>query len=139
MFGKQADEPHQLIDALAVRGAIARFAVHLERLADDIAHAHARVQRAVRVLVDHLHAPPDRPHAILVVAGDVRALEHDAPGSRLQHAQDREPGGGLAASALADKAKRLAVPQREADLIDGLHGAGGTPQQNAAREREVHA
>ena len=67
------------------------------------------------------------------------ALEHDAAGGRLQHAQDREPGGGLAASALADQAERLAALQREADAVDGLHGADAALDTDAAREREVHA
>jgi hypothetical protein len=32
--------------------------VQLERLADDLHHALARVQRRERVLEDHLHLPP---------------------------------------------------------------------------------
>ena len=83
---------------------------------------HARIERAVGVLVDHLHAPADRPHALLVVGGDVLALEHDAAGRRLQHAQHGEPGGRLAAAALADQPERLAAPQREADAVDRLDG-----------------
>ena len=37
-----------------------RHALHHQRLGDDRAHAQARIQRLVRVLEDHLHAPAQR-------------------------------------------------------------------------------
>src|SRR5260221_9732372 len=39
---------------------IARALVHGERLAQDVAHAHLRVQSSVEVLEDHLHLAPQR-------------------------------------------------------------------------------
>ena len=45
------------------RGALRRIrfdAMHLDRLGDDLAHLHAWVQRAVRILEDHLDAPAQR-------------------------------------------------------------------------------
>ena len=52
-------------------------AVHLDRLGDNVAHLHARVQRAVGILEDHLHAPAQRDQLAPRHAGDVLAIEQD--------------------------------------------------------------
>ena len=56
----EADQLHQLLHAFRrARRRVARPWI-VERVADDRADAAARVERAVRVLEDHLHAPPER-------------------------------------------------------------------------------
>ena len=59
--GQQAHRGQQRGHSLAILGAAGRDAVHRQRLADDVAHLHARIQRAVRILVDHLHAAAEAP------------------------------------------------------------------------------
>ena len=61
VLGVQADDLEQLLHAALDLGLGAEL-VHLERLGDDEADALARVQRRVRVLEDHHHLAPDRPH-----------------------------------------------------------------------------
>ena len=135
--GQQAHRGQQLRHAVAVLGARLVHAVHGQRLADDVAHLHARIERTVRVLVDHLHAAAKAP-AGAVGRGDVLALEQDAARRDRLHAQHRQAGGGLAAAALADQAQRLAALERERHAVDRFHHADRVPEQHAAREREVH-
>ena len=80
-----------------------------QRLADDLAGRHARVERGVGVLVDHLHAPAVGQHRSRVEAGDVLAVDADRAGGRLEQLQQRAPDRRLAAAALADQAQRLAA------------------------------
>src|SRR5205085_8552239 len=49
---------HQLAHARVAFAATADEVERLQRLADDLPHGHARVQRSIRVLKDDLHMPP---------------------------------------------------------------------------------
>ena len=51
-----------------------RRSVHFKRLTDDITDLHARIERPIRVLVDHLHAPPQRLHLGFAVKCNIAAL-----------------------------------------------------------------
>ena len=50
-------------------------------------------------------------------------VDADLPAGGGIQAQDRAPGGGLAAAALADQAQRLAALDVEGDAIHGTHCA----------------
>src|SRR5712692_11448334 len=50
----QANDPEQLLHALLLLASTGQI-VDLERLADDAADRHARVEARIRVLEDHLH------------------------------------------------------------------------------------
>ena len=67
-----------------------------------------RVQRAVRVLEDHLDVPAQRAHLPAGQRGDVVAVEHHRP--RRQVVEPGEAAGQrrLAAAGLADQSQRLA-------------------------------
>ena len=67
-----------------------------------------------------------------------RALEHDAAGGGLEHAQDGETGGRLAAAALADEPQRVAALQRKAHAVDRLHGADLALDDDALGEGKMH-
>ena len=58
--------------------------VDRQRLADDIAGRHARIERGVGILVDHLHLLPVGQHCPGVEIGDVDAADQDLPLGRLQ-------------------------------------------------------
>src|SRR6218665_3594229 len=60
-------------------------AVHLQGLADDVLALHARVQRAIRVLVDHLHAAAELLGLRARETGHVLAFEQDAAAGAVQH------------------------------------------------------
>ena len=94
-------------------------AVHRERLGDDVADGHARVERRVRVLEDDLHLAPHLPHLLAAERRQLPPVEPDRAAGRLEQAEDAVPGGGLARAGLADEPERLALPDLEADAVDG--------------------
>ena len=59
--GAQADLLEQRGDALLAL-LPADVGIVFQRLADDAAGRHARVERRIRILEHHLHAPAPRPH-----------------------------------------------------------------------------
>ena len=81
VLGVEADRLEQLGDALLALG-LGADVVDLERLADDVADAHARVERGVRVLEDDLHVAAQRVHLAARRLHDVDALEGDVAAGR---------------------------------------------------------
>ena len=112
----------QEIDRLLPRGGPPDLLVAANRLRDLVADGVDGIERGHRLLKDHRDlAAPDAANPLLRDLHQILALqEHptggDAPGWRGDHAQQRERGHALAASALADDAERLATAQREADV-----------------------
>jgi hypothetical protein len=107
-----------------------------ERLGDDLAHGHPRVQRGVRILEDDLDLAPDRPHLTPLEARDVAAVEEDRAGRRLEQLDDRAPERRLAAARLADDAERLALADGKVDPVDCADGADGV-LEDARLDRKV--
>ena len=103
VVGTEADFLEQLRDAAAPLAAV-HSAVDDQRLGDDRADGHARVQRRVRVLKDDLHVPPHPPHVAGVKLQDVGAFELDASRGRVDEPEDAAPDGGLARARLAHEA-----------------------------------
>jgi hypothetical protein len=91
-----------------------------ERLADDGAHGHPRVQRRVGVLEDDLEVAPERAERPLVHGRDVLALEPDLAGRRLDEPQDAAARRRLPASRLAHEPERLAGVDLEGHPVDGV-------------------
>ncbi len=112
--------------------------MHLERLGNDVAHLHARIERSVGILVDHLHMPAEAAQLASIVMGDVLALVDDAPAGGRDHAQDSQAGRRLAATALPHQAERLAAAQGKAHAVDRLDGPHLAPDEVAAQDGEVH-
>ena len=83
--------------------------------------AEARIERLVRILVDDLHAPPQRTEVGLREARDVDAVEGDASRVRVDQPQDRLRGRGLAATGLAHERDHLATPDRQRDAGHRMH------------------
>ena len=132
----EPDDLEQLRDAALALGRRAD-AVDVERLGDDEADALARVERRVRVLEDHHHLAPERAHVLARELRDVPALEDDLAVRRLEQLHDAARHRRLAAAGLADDAERLALPEGEADPVDGLHGADLLLEDDPAGDREV--
>ena len=107
-----------------------------KRLADDVAHGHARVQRRERILEHHLNvAPKARSPAVdsAAVSRPSTATEPEVTGT----SQDRARQRGLAAAGFADDAERLTRGEREIDAVDGpQHLFRREP--TGARDGEVH-
>ena len=76
-----------------------------------------RVQRAERILEDHLHLRPVEAHVTAVQ--DVLALVHDRPRGRVVQPGEDARDRALAAAALADEGGDRARAEREAHVVDG--------------------
>ena len=108
----QSDSLEQMRHPVAPLGGGAD-SMDCQRLADDLAGRHARIQRSVRVLVDHLHALAVRQHVGRFEPGDVGAVDGDLAVGRFEQFQHRAPDRGLAAAALADQTQGLAAIDAE--------------------------
>ena len=85
---------------------------------DDLPDRHARIERRVRILEDHLHVLP---RAAQLGAGqlrDVDVAEHHAPAGRFDQPQHRPAERRLAAAGLADQPERLARKNVERHAVD---------------------
>src|SRR5262249_39932075 len=107
-----------------------------QRLADDVAGRHPRIERGIGVLVDHLHLTAVGQHSVLVETGDVLAANPDSPGSRLEQFEDGPSSRRLAATALADEPQRLAAADVKRDAVDRIDLAGNAGKY-AGMDREV--
>ena len=102
-----------------------------ERLGDDRADPHARVQRSIRVLKYRL----DR-FAVMPPAGGVEFVQiapfepHRAAG-RLLEPQDELRGRRLAATGLADDPEGLSALDRKRDAVDRAHDTAGAAKTAA--------
>ena len=106
----QADEPQQFLDARLRRLCPCAMSWISQRLGDDVADGHARIERGVRVLKDDLHLFAQAAQLVAAQVHDVAAVEDDlarwsAGSSRRTHAA----GGRLARTGFADQAERLAL------------------------------
>ena len=70
----EADQLEQFGDPRASLQVGTDF-VNDERLLDDVAGAHPRIERRVRILEDHLHVAARSPHPLGRVGQDVLAAE----------------------------------------------------------------
>jgi hypothetical protein len=118
----QADQLEHLADPAAPGGPVARF-VGEERLLDQVPYPPLRVQRAERVLEDHLQVPPGLEQPGAAQRDQVGAAEDDRARGGPRRLHDRTRQGRLARAGLADDAQRLPGPHVEGDARDGVHGA----------------
>src|SRR5690606_38498411 len=109
VVGAQADLLEKGGDLVRLVAIALHEAVDAHRLADDGAHGHARVQRAVGILEDDLHAPPERAQLARRERRDVLALEADPAAGGIEEAQGHAAEGALSAAALADEAEGLSA------------------------------
>ncbi len=112
-------------------------AVDAQPLADGRRDRRARVERGVRVLEHDLHPAPVALELVALEVGDVVPVEDDSAAGRLDEAEERAPDGRLAAAGLPDQAERLAAPDLEADVVDGLHVADLALEDAAAHREEL--
>src|SRR5690606_7184244 len=78
-----------------------------QRLSDDLAYGHARIETGQRVLEDDLHVLAQVAQRPRMERRELLPQPDDAPTRGLDEAQDRAPEGGLAATGLADDAEGL--------------------------------
>src|SRR5258707_12770557 len=127
----EADLVEQLGNPLALF-ASGRQTVNAERLADDIAGRHARVQRSERVLEDDLHRTSMWTQVRLAEMGDIQAIEPDAATGRLDKAQDGARHRRFAAAGLPDQPESFSDANCEADAVHRMHGADAAAEDAAS-------
>jgi hypothetical protein len=105
-------------------------------LPHDVEERHARIERRVRVLEDHLHLAPQRAQPALRNRGHIDdfavVAKENLPGGRRDGPQDAARRRGLAAAALSDERERLSLLKRERHAVHGLHVADGLLEDAAA-------
>src|SRR5829696_4884550 len=120
----ESDRVEELDDPPFERGASSE-PVEADRLPDDLATRHARIEGRVRVLEDDVHPTAVRPQAAARQMGDVGPVEPDRPRRRLVEPVHAVPHRRLATPGLPDKTQDLAWGDREVldeplDLEDRL-------------------
>ena len=132
---RQADQIKQFAHPLA-RAARRHQTVQAQRTAENLAHRHARIERCIRILEDHLHASAQRTDLRLTDVRDVLAVEHDAALGRFGQTHHHTRERRFAAAGFADQADRFAGEHVE---IDAVHRAQDAMrlQETVARQDEV--
>ena len=102
---------------------------------EHVADGHSRVERAVRVLENHLHLTAQRAHLALREAEQVAPVEPDLPRSRLDQAQREASGGRLAAARFADQRQSFPGVELEADVVDRANRLEVLDQVFCAQQR----
>ena len=92
----QAHHAKQLLDPVLSLLPL-REVMDVDRLADDVAHGLARIERRVRVLKDHRHLSAQAAEALAAQVRDVVALEKDLAACRLEQTDHRAAKGRFAA------------------------------------------
>src|SRR5262249_19549363 len=101
-----------------------------DRLGDLVAHRERGVEASPWLLEDHADlAAPDLAQRLARQPDELTAVElHRSLGDltvrRPDHAEHGQGGDRLPRTRLADEAEGLALPQREADLVDDPHRPG---------------
>src|SRR3954468_1765642 len=103
----ESDEREQFANARAASSAIAQT-MDAQWLLDDLACAHTRVQRRVRILKDDLHVPARPTQTAARKRKHVLAAKSNGAGGRINQPQETASGGRLAAAGFADQTKRFA-------------------------------
>jgi hypothetical protein len=137
LIGAQAHLLKQLSHAPGA--LVARHdAVEHQRLGEDLADRHARIEGGEGVLKDDLHLAPKRPQAALGEVRDVFTVDpHPALiGGYQPHG--KAPQGGLATARFTDQSQRLAGLQGQGYAVDGL-GGGARPAEERALHHELLA
>src|SRR5256884_331479 len=132
MLRQESDAPQELAHARRALGRVGDDPVHRQGLGDDLPDRHPRVERAVRVLEDHLHLAAHRPQLVLAEGREVAPLEDDLPARRPLELEDAPAGRRLAAARLADEPEGLAAADREAHVVHGTDDAGPPAEEPAA-------
>jgi hypothetical protein len=120
VLGAQAHRAQELVDAAAALTPPVET-VHAQRLRNDLAHRHARIERRVWILEDDLQLAAHVAHAAAAPIRDVLAVEDELPLGRRKKLDHGPPERRLAATGLADQAQGLACPQREVDAVDCMN------------------
>lgn len=136
VLGTQSDPVEQLLDPALEVGAAGQ-AVQFQRVADDLAHAFAGIQRCIGILEDHLDLAPQRPQLARGPSDELLTVEPDRPRRGPDQLQDGTAQGRLATAGFADQAQGFALVERQAHPVDGPHLRHFTVDHHPGLDGEV--
>src|SRR4029079_7146670 len=134
---RETDPLERLARPRAKLLAIADELVEAERIGDQRADRHRRIERRVRVLEDDLHPPSQRPQLRLAATVQLLAVEPDRARRRLDEPEQGPAERRLARPRLADEAEHLAAAEVERYPVDGADRSAFTSPE-AIEERAPH-
>ena len=105
--------------------------MNVQRLAHLLENGQAAVERAERILIDHLRPRALRPPGVRGDRGQRRAVESRFARIRGLEAEHQTPRGGFAGPGLADEAQRLAPRNLERHVVHGAYIRGAAEQATA--------
>jgi hypothetical protein len=138
LLGRRDPDARQRGGGARAGGALRDALVRADRLDHLRVDPQDRIERRHRVLEDHRDPPAAQaPQRALGKADEFLALEPDRPGrdasGRVDEAEDREAGDGLAGARFPDEPQHLAAADLEGHAVDGHH----EPLAGLERDREV--
>ncbi len=114
----QAHRFQQLIDLLVPACLAVCQAVNINSFGNNVFYFHSRVQRCIRVLINHLYCLPECfQFGLPFDAADVFAIKDNPAGSRLIQADNAAAGRRLAATRFAHQSESFSFINVEADVI----------------------
>ncbi len=131
----QAHYSKQILNTLFLFLALSH-AVHFERLADNLADIHARVERSKRILENDLHLAAHQAQLLALQLHQISSVEHDFARGRPIELENGLAGGRFAAAAFAHQPQGLAALDGEANVVDSLHMPHHA-LEDAAPNREI--
>src|ERR1700683_4871947 len=110
--------------------------MYTQWLGNNLANGHTWIERAVRVLENHLRFAAEWFGVSTVQFGDVLPFEPNLSRRRFNQSQDGAAERGFAAPALADESNGFPFIDCEAHAINRAHPTDG-PLQHAGADREM--
>src|SRR5690554_4360397 len=95
--------------------------VNVNRLTDNIANSHSRVQRGVGILKNHLHLPAVPEPQFSGSLGQISSLIYNRPGGRTIEADHGSADRGLTATAFPYQAEGFSGFNGEGNPVNRLH------------------
>ncbi len=120
MFFAQADQTEQIRHLLFSFCPMGIQAIDRKRLGDNIGNRHARIQRRIRVLKDHLHFFSQFMHFTRTGGKHIGAFKQDAAAGGFIEPEHRTPGGRLPTAGFADQPHRFALMNGKGKSVHGL-------------------
>src|SRR4051794_17156555 len=134
--GTEPDDVEQPLGGLAPRLSCPEL-VDDQRLGDDVADGHPRIERGVGILEDDLELPADLAQLLTLEPRQLLAAKTHRAGRRLEQLEDAVAGGRLAGPRLTHETERFPLADLERDVVDSPDVIDRLFDQDALLDGEV--